>query len=126
MITKQLEDNLTFYSDQNLLKIILKNLIENSLIFSDISRDITVKVSARKKRSSIYLCVEDNGEGIESDIRPRIFDLFYRGSQKSKGNGLGLYLVKKAVEKLNGSIELESEVNKCTKFTIILPSKDIV
>lgn len=126
LITYQLDEHLTFYSDQNLLKIILKNLIENSLIFNDISRDITIKVSALKKRSSIYLCVEDNGEGIEPDVKPRIFDLFYRGSQKSKGNGLGLYLVKKAVEKLNGSIELESEVNKRTKFTIILPSKDIV
>ncbi|MBL6448452.1 GHKL domain-containing protein [Fulvivirga sp. 29W222] len=125
-IINQAEDDLIFYSDQNLLKIILENLIENSLIFSELSRDITIKIKAKKKLSNIYLSVEDNGDGITTDIKPRIFDLFYRGSQRSKGNGLGLYLVKKAVQKLSGSIEVDSEVNKFTKFTVQLPSKDII
>ncbi|ELR73297.1 hypothetical protein C900_04149 [Fulvivirga imtechensis AK7] len=115
----------TFYSDITLLTIILKNLLENSLIFRNPSKELVIRVGVEKRESMIYLSVEDNGEGIEDSIKDKIFDLFYRGSQKSKGNGLGLYLVKKSVEKLNGKAEISSEPGKYTKINIIFPAKDI-
>lgn len=124
-ILHEFNTSLTFYSDTTLLTIILKNLLENSLIFHNPSRELVIKINVEKKGSMIYLSVEDNGEGIENGIKDKIFDLFYRGSQKSRGNGLGLYLVKKSVEKLNGKIEVSSESGKYTKVTIVLPSKDI-
>lgn len=124
-IINQTDASLLFYSDTTLLQIILKNLLENALIFNNQFAEIIIKLNVEKKGRSIYLTVEDNGEGIEAGIRDKIFDPFYRGSQKSKGNGLGLYLVKKAADKLNGKVEVVSETGKFTRFTVILPSKDI-
>jgi signal transduction histidine kinase len=51
----------------------------------------------------------------------KIFDMFYRGSERSKGNGLGLYLVRKAVQKLHGNIEVDSEEGKYACFVISFP-----
>ncbi|MFN3315687.1 MAG: sensor histidine kinase, partial [Raineya sp.] len=66
--------------------------------------------------------VEDNGIGIPKDYQQKMFDIFFRASEASQGNGLGLYIVKKAVEKLNGEIAVESEVSSFTRFMIMLPS----
>lgn len=65
--------------------------------------------------------VEDNGEGIAREYQERIFEMFYRGSNTSTGSGLGLYITKEAVEKLNGKIELTSEAGKGSTFTIMIP-----
>ena len=113
--------NIEILTDSVLLKIILKNLIENAIIFNSRGEQKQVTVDIKYINSSLQLIVEDNGDGIEPDIKRRVFDLFYRGSQRSKGNGLGLYLVKKAVEKLAGDIKLESDVGKFTRFTVTLP-----
>jgi signal transduction histidine kinase len=52
----------------------------------------------------------------------RIFDMFYRASENSYGSGLGLYIVKNAVTKLNGTIEVDSILNKGTKFKVVIPN----
>lgn len=119
------DSSFSFYSDQTLLTIIIKNLIENALVFNSNKDDIIVKINAHIEKNKLYISVEDNGDGIEESIRDYIFNLFYRGSQKSLGNGLGLYLVRKATEKLNGEIELQSEVGVFSKFTVILPNKQL-
>jgi signal transduction histidine kinase len=59
--------------------------------------------------------------GISNDIRDRIFDMFFRGNDDSKGSGLGLYIVKNTVEKLGGTISLENGKPKGTTFVIWLP-----
>jgi signal transduction histidine kinase len=65
--------------------------------------------------------VEDNGVGIKPDHHEKIFDMFYRASENSKGSGLGLYIAREAVKKLGGQITVESELGKGTRFRIILP-----
>ena len=68
--------------------------------------------------------VEDNGIGIPYNIQSKVFDMFYRGNEKSDGSGIGLYIVKQAVQKLNGLILLESEPEKGSKFTLKLPNQE--
>ena len=66
----------------------------------------------------IHLTVWDNGLGIPIEIRDRIFEIYFRGSKYSKGNGLGLYVVQTAVKKLNGSMLVTSEDGEYTQFDI--------
>ncbi len=116
VIAKDLE----LHSDAILLIVILENLIENALMFKRLDV-VNVKISLRHLDHGYYLEVEDDGLGIPSDQHYRIFDMFFRGSEKSIGSGLGLYLVKKAVEKLHGRIELSSVENQYTRFGISIP-----
>ena len=71
---------------------------------------------------TLTIIVEDNGEGIPPQKIEKIFDMFYRASRNSNGSGLGLYIVKEIVNKLGGTIDVESEVNKGTKFIVKIPS----
>jgi ligand-binding sensor domain-containing protein/signal transduction histidine kinase len=107
-------------SDYNLMRIIVENLLENAVIFRKTKKAI-VTVNLNTDQKSIILSVHDHGLGILNEQHDKIFEMFYRGSQKSKGNGLGLYLVKKSVQKLQGRIEVESEEGKYSQFTIFLP-----
>ena len=70
----------------------------------------------------VNLEVEDNGQGIDPQFKDRIFDMYFRGNDRSKGNGLGLYIVKKAVEKLNGRITFSSVYGKGSTFLVSFPT----
>jgi signal transduction histidine kinase len=65
--------------------------------------------------------VSDNGTGISKDKLSKIFDMFYRGTEISKGSGLGLYIVRETIEKMNGTIRVESVEGQGTSFIIKLP-----
>lgn len=107
----------SFYSYPALLRIIIENLVENSIFFSRANDPmIWLRVYARGREVIIEL--QDNGEGIPVEFQERIFEMYFRANERSKGNGLGLYIVKKAIEKLNGVITLKSELNKGTTFVI--------
>ncbi|MEZ4800512.1 MAG: ATP-binding protein [Flavobacteriales bacterium] len=110
-------------SDQSRLNTILKNLIGNSFKYrkKEIAKTlIFVKIIARK--DYLEISIEDNGEGISQEKLPRIFDMFYRGSSNSVGTGLGLYIVKEIVSKLQGTIRVESQEGVGTKFIVELPN----
>ena len=115
-----IESNFRLRSDYMLMKIILENLLENAVFFRK-TKKVEIEVSLRTTRKNIIISVEDNGLGILKEQQDKIFEMFYRGSEKSKGNGLGLYLVKKAVNKLHGNITVESEEGKYSCFIITLP-----
>lgn len=105
------------------LSLIFSNLISNSIKYMDSQKsenriDIEAVVG-----DEIRIVYTDNGIGIYKDYAPRVFEMFYRGTDKSEGAGLGLYIVKEAVDKLNGSITLESEERKGVKFTLRLPNR---
>ncbi|MCR6641627.1 MAG: ATP-binding protein [Sporocytophaga sp.] len=68
------------------------------------------------------LLVEDNGIGIEKYIQDRVFGMFFRGSNLSKGAGLGLYITKTILDRLNGSITLESQEEEGTRINIFIPT----
>jgi len=109
--------------DKKLIYQIITNLISNSIKFSKKSDDIIFKVEESNKH--LVITISDNGMGIDESDQHNIFDLFYRSDNTSSitGSGLGLSIVKEAVEKLKGEIKLKSKLNEGTTFTIALPIK---
>jgi signal transduction histidine kinase len=65
----------------------------------------------------------DNGIGIDEENLLRVFEMFYRASEQSDGSGIGLYIVKNAVDKLGGKISVQSKCGVGTRFHIVLPNK---
>jgi signal transduction histidine kinase len=107
-------------TNEMLLKIALQNIIENSIQFSKPSNSY-IKISFSERKDSFIIKIEDNGEGILDSIKHKVFDLYYRGSESSEGNGIGLYLVKKVMEKLKSTLHLESQIGKFTIIEIRFP-----
>jgi signal transduction histidine kinase len=115
-------DFTTIVSERFLLKIILKNLLDNSIRFLNSDQaNPEIKLHFGLMKNFIVISVKDNGPGIDEISKDKVFDMFYRGSDRSKGPGLGLYIVKSAVEKLGGSIQLQDEIKEGSEFRIILP-----
>jgi signal transduction histidine kinase len=106
-----------FYSYPAMIHMVIENLVENSISFCRYEKAY-IKLKAYQQNNRIFIEVEDNGDGIASRYHEKIFEMYFRGNERSKGNGLGLYIVKKAVEKLNGSIEFTSAVDQGTVFKI--------
>jgi len=111
------------YSDYQRVHEILRNLISNAYQYSKKNRkNAFVKIETKTTQKYSRIVVEDNGIGIKKKFQPRIFDMFYRANEKVEGSGLGLYIVKLSVENLNGEIRFRSQINKGTRFEIILPN----
>lgn len=121
-----IQNNLTFRSYPRLIEIILFNLIENALFYSLLKKEHTpeIEVKARKTDGIVEFSVFDNGVGIDPSIRDRLWDMFFIGNERSKGNGLGLYLVHKSVEALKGKITFESEPYTFTRFIVTIPASN--
>lgn len=105
-----------------MVKIIIENIIENGIHFCGVTNPY-IKLTAYNTGDYITIEVEDNGQGIPLEYQAYIFDMYYRGNERSKGNGLGLYIVKKAVEKLEGTISFVSQHNVGSTFTIMIPNR---
>lgn len=118
------ESKKTICTNKTLLNIILKNLIENAIIFNE-DPSPYVSISYRKLDHISMIEVQDNGQGIEKQYLNKIFEMYFRGSEKSKGNGLGLYVVKKAVDKLNAEIIVKSDFKgqMGTVVTVMIPDQ---
>ena len=115
----------TYNIDSKLMKHIVGNLLNNSIKYGYKKTDIEFTVSEEK--NYLIIQVEDKGIGIEEKDLKNIFEPFYRTQHSSgiKGTGLGLNIVKRCVDLLNGTIEVESKLNVGTKFTVRIPIKDI-
>lgn len=113
-----------FFSDRHRLKVVLSNLITNAYKYgSSHRRDsfVHIHVQADSQQASIH--VKDNGQGISQEHIDRIFDMFFRASEGKGGSGLGLYIVKETIEKMQGNIHVVSEVGKGTCFIVTIPSQ---
>ena len=110
----------SFISYPAMIKIIIENLLENSINFSGVV-DPYVRFRVYQIDGHATIEVQDNGQGIPPEYQERIFEMYFRGNERSKGNGLGLYILQKAVEKLDGVIRMESVSNKGTTFYVELP-----
>jgi signal transduction histidine kinase len=110
-------------SDELKLKIILNNLLSNAIKYSDKKKDnpfVLIKTYGEEGYNKIE--IEDNGIGIDPKYHGRLFEMFFvPNNNHNNGSGLGLYIVKEAVENLDGQISLTSEVNSGTKITITIP-----
>jgi two-component system phosphate regulon sensor histidine kinase PhoR len=118
----------TFSSDERLLNLVLKNLVENSVKFTPGGGSITVSFASTQihTRPAVVLEVADTGCGIPSQHLDRVFERFYqvdaaRSGTAGRGTGLGLAIVKHAVAALGGTVNLESTVGVGTVVTCTLP-----
>jgi signal transduction histidine kinase len=116
-------DETELYSDYYRISVILINLISNAIKYLDQNKPesyLILEVEINEGELKIHL--EDNGIGIAEHLIPKIFNMFFRATTKNEGSGLGLYIVKEAVEKLDGKIEIHSEFSKGTQFDIVIPN----
>jgi signal transduction histidine kinase len=118
---KEIDSTLNYYSEWAIINTILQNLIENAIKYSQ-KEDPFIRIAIKNEDKSIRLEVEDNGVGIDEAHQAKIFDMFYRASERTRGSsGLGLYILKRAVERLGGKIELKSTLHVGSTFTVVLP-----
>jgi signal transduction histidine kinase len=105
-------------SDRSIIRRVLTNLIINAI--QAMPNGGKLNIGSSRKDNNILIIVEDTGSGIPEGIKPKLFTPML--TTKAKGQGLGLAVVKRLVEALDGTISFESEEGKGTKFLIELPS----
>ncbi|UII20629.1 ATP-binding protein [Fulvivirga ligni] len=116
------DKDLTIKTDSYRLSIIIANLIENAIIYRRSSQDEhSIDIRAYKEAESLKIMVSDSGIGLKEDQFDKIFDMFVKVNDNNNGSGLGLYLTKLALNRLNGSISVQSKINTFTTFTVTLP-----
>lgn len=119
----KIEDDTAFYSDRTRLEIILSNLYSNSIKFQDFQKErsyVSVHISTSPEK--VWIRFFDNGIGIQEIHLNNIFNMFYRASERAKGSGIGLYIAKETVTKLNGTMRVQSEFGVYTAFEIEIPN----
>ena len=113
----------TILTDKFLLKVALSNLLSNAIKYQKRyqGHQPEIKVSTNLVKNQIEIRIADNGEGIAEAYKDRVFEMFYRGTSNSTGSGLGLYIAKEAVEKLQGTIRVETTYGTGSVFALLLP-----
>lgn len=116
-IEADIEEDVTVEADGQLLSLVWNNLLSNAIKFTDDGGKITV--SLRTDGPMAIVKVADTGCGIDRETGKHIFEKFYQGdtSRATRGNGLGLALVRRVVEIVGGNISVESQVGKGSIFT---------
>ncbi len=112
-----------FFNDPERIEIIIDNIVRNSINFYDVNKARPfIKVNITIDKDQALLEFIDNGIGIGSQHLEHIFNMFYKASHHSKGAGLGLFIVKETLEKLQGSVTVESEIGFGTVIRITIPN----
>jgi signal transduction histidine kinase len=112
-----------FRSDELRVKIIFGNIISNAYKYYNADAQSFLKINIVISALSVKIEFSDNGIGIKKEYLDKIYNMFYRATDRSQGSGLGMYIVKQAVERLGGTIELKSEYGAGTKIKILLPNR---
>lgn len=120
--TELSDDTLNVFTDRSRLNTVLKNIIGNSVKYlrKDID-DPMVEITSVANDGQLSLTIRDNGEGVSSEHLPKVFDMFYRASKSSSGSGLGLYICKEIIQKMNGQILLTSDGSNGVEVSIKIP-----
>jgi signal transduction histidine kinase len=123
-ILLSLDNKLTIYADEHMFLAIMRNLVSNAIKFTN--KDGKIIISAKANKKTTMITVSDTGIGIPNEDMQDIFKISDKkirlGTENEHGTGLGLNVAKEFVEKNNGSIHVESEIGKGTKFVFFLPS----
>jgi signal transduction histidine kinase len=109
-----------FYCDRWRLKVILNNIISNAIRYRN-GKDPVIRVSVEVDSRGAKVEIEDNGKGIGKEHLSNVCKMFYRATDDGAGSGLGLYIVKETIDKLNGSINIHSEIGKGTMVKLNIP-----
>lgn len=122
--TANVAEKLIMRGDPQQLSLLARNLLENAIAYTPSGG--SVEVSARRHAEGIVLEVSDDGPGIPSEARSRVFERFYRldkgRSRDRGGTGLGLAIVKHVAELHQGNVELESELGEGSTFRVVFPA----
>lgn len=124
-ITKEIniEQDVKFISDDRRINLILSNLLSNAIRFADISKpEPFIHIDIKVTTDDAFIIITDNGVGIEEQFQNKIYDMFFRANFKNTGSGLGLYLVKEAISKMDGNIKVNSIHTKGTTFMVRIPN----
>ncbi|MFZ6011006.1 MAG: tetratricopeptide repeat protein [Bacteroidota bacterium] len=116
-----IDSKMEFYSEWAIVNTILQNLIENAIKYSKPHVSSFVNVSIAASGKFVKIVVEDNGIGIDPELQAKVFNMFFRANDRVDGTGLGLYILKRAVERLHGEVLFESTVHQGTRFEVMLP-----
>lgn len=117
-----IEEALDYRAEWALVNTIIQNLLENAIKYARIPKnEPKISIVAKEHKGAITVTIEDNGVGIDPEQQERIFEMFYQSDRKQSGVGLGLYIIKRAIDQLEGTLQLESEPGIGSKFTISLP-----
>lgn len=123
IVTKVSDAPLWSIADRGALERVLHNLLSNAVKFTDAGGQITLR--ARNGNEAIVLEVEDTGMGIDPEFLPHLFDAFKQQSKgpdrTHEGSGLGMAVTKQLVERMDGSINVDSKPGEGTRFTVRLP-----
>jgi signal transduction histidine kinase len=112
-----------FYSDPFRISLILRNFISNAIKYQNPDAETShvqfdIAVDAHQAR----ITITDNGIGVEEQFVPHLFDMFFRATETAEGSGLGLYIVKQAVQRIGGFIAVTSRLGSGTEFVVTLPN----
>lgn len=115
-----------FYNDEFRLIIIFKNFLSNAIKYQKTNlpeSNLHIRIEITEDNAMITL--QDDGIGIEDAYLPRIFEMFYRATERSDGSGLGLYIVKQALDKIHGKVQIESVFQEGTTIHLLIPNVKI-
>lgn len=108
-------------TDENRLKIVMSNLISNAIKYRDDSKAPKLEIYSKQQKTGTMIIVKDNGIGIKSEHQPMVYNMFFVTDNSNKGTGLGMYIVKDAIEQMNATISLESTFGQGTRFEVFIP-----
>lgn len=118
-----INQNESFYTDAFRVQVALSNIINNAFQYKDTQKSISeIRISVTFSNNQAKIVIWDNGLGIEDKHQQKVFDMFYRANQKTKGTGLGLYLAQDALRKISGNVSFTSKVGEYTRFEISIPN----
>lgn len=120
VLKNETNKQVTFKSYPALIMLIVENLVENAIQFCGVDHP-SVKVMCYVHEREIILEVIDNGQGIQEEYIPKIYDMYFRANVSSRGNGLGLYIVRKALDKLKGDIQIKTVLHVGTTVRVNIP-----
>ena len=127
VVSYQVVQQTVFINDIPRLVIIIRNLISNALKYHNPNaRESWVNITVTSRERFATIVISDNGSGIDPEYLHKIFQMFYKANNFAKGTGLGLYITKSIVERLHGKINVTSNLNEGTTFTITLPDLSMV
>lgn len=119
-----IEEHSVFCSDPNRLSVVLNNLISNSIKYRDLhKKNQYIKIHGTVTEAMARIEFHDNGIGIPEELLNKIYDMFFRATERSEGAGLGLYIVKETIEKLGGRIQTSSVMGSGTSFILEIPNR---
>lgn len=124
--TIKVKSGADLYSDSYRLSVILHNLVSNAIKYRDPKKTQSeIAIEAVVDPEQLSIVFRDNGIGISADYIKKIFDMFFRATDRSEGAGLGLYIVKETIDKLRGTISVDSVMGEGTTFNITIPNEKV-